>query len=112
MPSILKNDKPVSIVLEADKEDKKPATFFCKRLKFSESKALTVVLDELADHEKAVDMFQSLEDVLNETIVGWKNMGDHTFENSVVTDLLSFNEAIELAHLVLRSSQLSDEEKN
>ncbi len=112
MPNILKNKKPVEIVLDCDKDDKKPATFLVKRLTFGESHNLSVIMDGLGESEDANDLFGKLREIMAEVVVGWKNMGEFKFGEHDICDLLQFGEAIELTNKVLRAGQLSDEEKN
>lgn len=112
MPSILKNKPPVEIVLACDKGDKEPATFLCKRLTMGESHMLANILDNLSKCGDADEMFGKVDDCLNDVVTGWRNMGDHVFGESKLSEVLTFNEVLELLSEVLRLGQLPDTEKN
>ena len=112
MPNILKNKKPVEIVLDGDKDDKKPATFLVKRLTFGESHNLSNIMDSLGESEDADDLFGKVKEVLEACVLGWKNMGEFKFGEHDICNLLQFGEAIELANKVLHAGHLSGEEKN
>lgn len=111
MPSLLKNTKPVEVILDCDKDDDKPATFLVKRLTFGESKNLAINLEALSK-SSAEEIYSSVDELLNELVVGWENMGDKEFGKDKVTDFVNFTESIEMCHKILRASEVKDEQKN
>ncbi len=111
MPNILNKEQPIRLVLDCDKDKENAPVFLAKNLTFKESKNLTLILDGLLD-SGTEKMFSSLEEVLEELIVGWENMGEFKFGECEVIDVLSFLESVELCHKIVRGVNVEGKEKN
>lgn len=111
MPSLLNNPKPIRIVLDCDKHiEKDTPAFLIRPLTFGQSKNLSALMDSLDDAKSVGEMFDNLESVYNDCIVGVENIDATPAE--LIGNILTFPEIMELLGKVLRSGQVMPKEGN
>lgn len=112
MPSILRGQPPLRLVLKSDMTEHPQPAFLAKRLTFGEMKLFMILMERLSDVESLSESFETLEATLNEIVVGWENMGPYVYGEDTVAAFLDPREIMELTHMILNACQLSGSEGN
>lgn len=113
MPLCLEPNQRFPIVLDIDADkpvDTRP-TFFVVSLSMREQTKLSAGMDAALSHDKTEQIFDATCELLDDYIVGWSNMGTHTYPDACVKDFLTHGEARELLRKILGNSHVSPEEK-
>lgn len=112
MPVCLEPNQRFPIVLDTDKD--KPAdtrpTFYVVSLSMREQGRLSDGMDAALAHQTTAEIFTATCELLNKYLVGWSNMGPHTYPCDV-QEFLTHSEARELLHKILSNSHMKPEEK-
>ena len=113
MPLSLEPNQRFPVVLDSDLD--KPAgerpTFYVVSLSMREQTKLSAGMDAAMSHSKTEDIFDATCTLLDEYLVGWSNMGKHTYPESCVKDFLTHGEGRELLRKILGNSNVQPEEK-
>lgn len=112
MPIFLEPDQRFPIVLGSDKDkpiETRPM-FFVKSLSMRGQLKLSTEMDLALSHSTTSEIFEATCNLINDNVVGWKNMG--AFEYGCdVAEFLAHSEARELLSKVLSNQHVPPEEK-
>ena len=112
MPIFLEPDQCFPVVLNSDKDkpiETRP-TFFVKSLSMRGQLRLSAEMDNALSLPKAVEIFDATCKLINENVVGWKNMGSFEY-GCDVAEFISHSEARELLGKILSNQHVTPEEK-
>lgn len=115
MPLFLEPDQKYPIVLDsdADKPKESQPTFYARSQSMRGQQKIGQVLDLWTDNvDLTVEaLFDATVKVLEDVVIGWRNMGDKQIGKDSLRDFLTYQEARELLRKVMYNQHITTDEK-
>lgn len=110
MPKRLDPSSNLKLILPSDQNKQNPPAFIMKCMSKREFSALTEALQGVDEESADISSLDGLDDILNENCQSWENMGKFVHSTHRLEDVLTFQEMIELAVLIIEANTASGDE--